>query len=446
MRPVAPLLALSLVAAASLARAHARPAVFNALRVDRRDPLHVVAQATWGFAVTRDGGRSWRWACAAVLGVDPRFEDPRVLLGYEGRVLASTFDGVFASDPAGCDWGFASDALTDRWVIDLAADPREPTRLFAVATDVGAEDQVFRSLDEGRTWEAWGPPQDDVLLDTLLVAPSRPERLYLSADIPGLPEDRTTMVLRSDDGGASWERLPFEGLGTDERFLRIRAVSPADPDVVFAVVLAASGAVLDAHRLVRSEDGGATFATVLEASQLGDVVIAEDGGTVWTASRAGGVYRSDDAGLTFSRVQADLPVSCLTWTDGELRACTVQRLAGFALARSADRGATWEPLLRLEEIDAMVECPRCSDVGIACPPWLPDVSYDLGFDAGIEIDLEPDGGIGLPRDAAVPFECGGPPPPPEGCACRVVRPRGGGGLGIGVVFVLGLVVRARLGS
>ncbi|MCB9597611.1 MAG: hypothetical protein H6719_33140 [Sandaracinaceae bacterium] len=169
---------------------------------------------------------------------------------------------------------------------------------------------------------------------------------------------------------------------------------------------------------------------MLEAPQLGDGRIAPDGATVWTASRTGGVFRSTTAACRSRECTTTCRSSCLTLADGELRACTVQQMAGFALARSADLGATWEPLLRLEEIDELVECPRCSSVGIECPSWLPDVSYDLGFDAGLEVMLEPDGGIGLPRDSGVPFECGGPPPPPppmEGCACRAAKRSGPGG-------------------
>ncbi len=445
LRALALSVVLSIVAVGPRAAAHARPATFNVVRVDPLDPDHLVAQATWGFAISRDGGATWRWSCAAVLGADPRFEDPDVVIGYEGRILASTFDGVQVSDADGCAWDFVPGELSDRWVVDLVPDPSDPARIYAVTTDVAERDQLYVSADAGRTFTAHGPPEDELLLDALVIAPSRPERLYLSADIPGLPEDRQTLVLRSDDGGATFERLPFDGLGPDERFLRVRAVDPADPDVVFSVVVAATDAgLIDPHRLVRSEDGGATFTTVLEAPMLGDVAFGEDGATVFTGSRAGGVFRSDDGGRTFARVHPDLPVACLERVDGELRACTLQAMAGFAYARSADGGASWEPLISLSAIDTMIECPTCSDVGVACPPWLPDVAFDLGFDPGFPLELEPDGGVGLPRDAAVPFECGGPPPPSEGCACRASRHgRGSVPTWISLALLLACSRRAR---
>jgi len=408
----------------ALAQAHARPAVLNRVRVDRRDPSHVVAQATWGLAVSRDGGDRWRWSCAAVIGTDPRFEDPVTLIGFEGRVLMATFSGLFVSDPDGCEWALADGPVGERWVIDLVRDPSDPERLYAVTTDVLASDQLFVSEDEGRTWTARGEASEEYLLQSLLVAPSAPERVYLSADIPGLPEDRRTLVLRSDDGGRTLTPIEFEGLVGDERLLRIAAVDPTDADVLYARVVETGGAAIDPSRLVRSEDGGETWATVLEQTMLGDVVVSGDGATVWTASRAGGVFRSDDGGRTFAEAHPDLPVTCLSLRDGELEACTDDAMAGFALATSTDRGATWTPRLELAAIDEMVECPPCSGVGVACPSWLPDVSYDLGFDAGLDVEIEPDGGIGLPRDAGLPPECGGPPPPSPSCGCRVVGPRG----------------------
>lgn len=379
----------------------------------------MVAQATWGAAVTRDGGETWRWMCAAALGVDPRFEDPTLAIGVEGRLLAGTLGGLFFSDPEACEWEPVAGPVGGRWIIDLIEDPNDPTSRLAVATDVGLGDQLFESRDEGQTWAPRGDAFGELLLAAGLIAPSDSSRLYLSADIPGLPADRQTMVLRSDDGGETRTRLPFVDLTGAERMLRIRAVDPLDPDVLYGVVVNFE-AVMDPHRLVRSDDGGETFSTVLEVSQIGDVVISDDAQTVWTASREGGVFRSDDRGLTFTRIHPDLPVSCLVRDGGALLACTDDAVVGFALARSADEGVSWEPLLRLQDIDEMIPCPTCSDVGVVCPGWLPDVSFDLGFDAGLTLVVEPDGGVGLPRDAGLPFECGGPPPPPEpGCGCRI---------------------------
>lgn len=422
-----------LVPAAALA--HARPAVLNRVRVDRRDPRHLVAQATWGLAVSRDGGERWRWSCAAVIGVDPRFEDPVMLIGDEGRVLMATYGGLFVSDADGCDWSPVDGPVGERWVIDVVRDPSDPERLYAVTTDVLASDQLFVSEDEGQTWSERGAAAADLLLQSALVAPSASGRVYLSADIPGLPEDRRTLVLRSDDGGRTRTPIEFEGLVGDERLLRIAAVDPTDPDVLYARVVETGGAAIDPSRLVRSEDGGETWATVLEQTMLGDVVVAPDGATVWTGSRDGGVFRSDDGGRTFAAVHPDLPVTCLSLRDGALEACTDDARAGFALATSADRGATWTPTLELARVDEMVECPRCSGVGVACPGWLPDVSYDLGFDAGLDVEVEPDGGTGLPRDAGLPTECGGPPPPSDGCGCGVARGRSGTLFVLFVLFV-----------
>ena len=402
----------------SIACAHARPPALNSFRIDRHDGDHFVAQATWGAAVTRDGGATWRWMCASVLGVDARFEDPSMRLGYEGRVLAGTLDGLLISDAAGCEWAPVPGELGSTWVIDIGIDPSDPLVLYAVATDVTFGDQLYRSDDEGRSWSARGEAFEGVLLAGIQVAPSRPQRIYLSADVPGLPADRQTLVLRSDDGGLTYDRFRFVDLAPTERVVRIRAVDPRDPDVLYAVVFDAA-TVMDPHRLIRSGDGGETFETVLTAPQLGDVVIDETGQRVLVGSRLGGVFRSDDRGLTFAQVHPDLPVSCLRYAAGRLHACTDGRAAGFALATSDDWGQSWSPILRLDEIRELVPCPTCSGVGVVCPAWLPDVSFDLRFDAGLTVDLEPDGGVGLPRDSGLPPECGGPPAPDGGCGCRL---------------------------
>ena len=128
-------------------------------------------------------------------------------------------------------------------------------------------------------------------------------------------------------------------------------------------------------------------------------------------------------GDTFTRI-ADVSVQCLTAHRDALLVCTDQALDGFALARLGLEGAAegrLAPLLRLGEIREPAACPTCSATGITCPGWLPDIAQDLAIppeEVGLTAaDLPGDAGTGAPREAVVPFECGGPAPPESpGCA------------------------------
>ena len=93
-------------------------------------------------------------------------------------------------------------------------------------------------------------------------------------------------LLRSTDGGASWQRVASDFLG--ERFTKIAGGG----DVVVAV---------NAYHLWLSTDAGNTFRmTTLSSGVLSLDVL--DGGAVILLSTSSGVYRSTDAGATFQTV------------------------------------------------------------------------------------------------------------------------------------------------
>ena len=83
----------------ALVCAHARPASLVHLAFDPGDPSRMVAQATWGLAISEDGGASFTWTCAAAFGVDARNEDPPIALTADGAVLLATFDGLVRGVP-----------------------------------------------------------------------------------------------------------------------------------------------------------------------------------------------------------------------------------------------------------------------------------------------------------------------------------------------------------
>jgi len=395
---------LALLAPAS-ALAHGRPPALQSLDAHPDAPETLVAQATWGLAVR--GGGDWRWLCAAAFGVDARSEDPAVIAGPDGALLVGTFDGLWRSPDGGCSWERPEARLADAFVVDVQRGPGD--LYYAVASDVAREDRLWRSRDGGRQWEVLSG-FGEVLVDRVRVAPSRPDRLYASGAIPARDgRERETFLLRSDDGGRSFERfpVPFE---PEERLLLLEAVDPVDPDALWAVMLHFAGE-LAPERLLRSEDGGETWTSPLALPQIGGVVATE--GAVLAGSRLGGLYRSEDGG-TFEALDPALPVTCLAALGGELWACTDRAVAGFGLARVVD-GAV-EPALALSEIVDPVACPRCSTAGVVCPAWAPDVAYDLGQDASVPPGFG-DGGTGAPRDAEIPAECR--PPGPPGCACGV---------------------------
>ncbi|MCA9604653.1 MAG: hypothetical protein KC619_03600 [Myxococcales bacterium] len=464
---VAGLLVVMLAPATALA--HGRPPFFGDVAFHPTDPGFIVVRATWGLAVTEDGGASWRWICAAATGADPTREDPPIVVTPDGSILVGTFAGLARSTSDHCAFD-RPEALDDHFVIDIAQEASAPGTIWAISTSGAEPDELFRSDDQGRTFARVGAPVDDVLLERVLVAPSDPMRVYLSGAIPimtiaydgGAPDGGPTMterrgyLLRSTDRGETFERIEVP-LVEEERNVHLLAIDPTDPDRLL-VRMTRRTVDVRPERVLLTEDAGDSWTEVASGQQISGAVFSADGSRAWITARViDGLFRSDDGGRSFSQIQR-MSMPCIGRRGDELFTCVDQLTDGFALGRSTDGGDTLEPILHFEDIYEMVACDECTQVGHGCPEWFVDIAYDMRLDAGVGASV--DGGIsGAPRDAGpIPSECGGmdasvPPPmdagvdagpgeaPPGDCGCGVDgRPTSGLGLLIGLL-ALGLVRR-----
>jgi photosystem II stability/assembly factor-like uncharacterized protein len=406
---LAAILALSVLGAAPRVRAHGREPALGLVAFHPTDRDHVVVRSTWGFVTTRDGGETWTWQCADAVPFDRTREDPGLAFFPSRSLVASTFDGLFRSDPAQCAWGPAEGVPT-AFFTDVIADPSSTAEGWAIASPGATPDEVYRSIDEGVTWTSLAMPHPRALTDRIRVAPSDPMRVYTSGVVPRTDtEERIGIVLRSDDRGASFRALMIPLLG-EERTVHVLAIDPTDADRLFArVVRRVTDEVPE--RLLLSEDGGETWTTVLDLLEIVGLAVSEDGSTVWAGSWDGGLFRSTDRGLTFAALDPALRVRCLAHRPGELWICADDYVAGFALARSTDGGETIEPLWAYDDVVNDVGCPADTPVGTLCPMYWPDLTYDLQLDGAVPPDgALLDGGVGF--DAGGEVDGGG-----EGCGC-----------------------------
>jgi len=172
-------------------------------------------------------------------------------------------DGVYKSLDGGKKWehmGLKNSEHISKILIDPTNSDIVYVAAYGPLWSAGGDRGVYKSTDGGKTWRAVLEISEHTGIADLLMDPRDPNVLYAAAHqrrrhvftyISGGPE---SALYKSVDGGANWTKqssgLPSVDLG------RIGlAISPVNPDYVFAIVEAAE----DKGGFFRSTDRGESF-------------------------------------------------------------------------------------------------------------------------------------------------------------------------------------------
>jgi hypothetical protein len=299
-------------------------------------------------------------------------EVPPVVVAPDGSLLLGTYlGGLVRSSPDRCSFESVTGAFDGLYPIDVKAN-QAGTVYAAVLPFDGSSAELLESSDLGRTATALtqlpGAPTD------LEVAPSDSSRLYLSVTVAegNLSFGR---LLTSADAGRSFAEHAIE-LDASELRVFVLAVAPQQPRLLFVRTQSRDG--ITPERLLRSEDGGETFQTVLSAPGPISAVVQADG-TVW-AGTAEGMYRSNDNGVSFTRIDAsDLTrITCLATHGDAVYACAYS--AGeFGVLVSESGADAFQWFLRFPQVTTRLDCPMDSDEGSRCAGAFADWSNEQGL-------------------------------------------------------------------
>ena len=288
--------------------------------------LFYIAAVNGGVWKSDNAGRSWlpifdgeQTGSIGALAVSA--SNPQIVYAGSGEGLQrpdlSVGDGLYKSVDGGASWTHLG--LRDgQQIASMALDPADPNRLFVAVLGhpygPNAERGIYRTLDGGQTFRrvlfanenAGGfavvidPNDRNVVYATLWAARQAPWEIGASFEMPG------SGLFKSGDGGSTWSQLTN---GLPARVGRTEvAVAPSNSSVVYAYAdVEAKGD--ESGALYRSDDAGAHFTKVNDADEIaqrGDdlVSLAVDPRnplTVYLTNTS--TYRSSDGGRTLVAIK-----------------------------------------------------------------------------------------------------------------------------------------------
>ncbi len=234
--------------------------------------------------------------------------------------------GVWKTTDAGRTWVPIFDDQPTGSIGALAVAPSNPDVIY-VGTgeaqqrpDLATGDGMYKSTDAGRTWTHLGL-RDSQQIAQVVVDPTNADRLFVAAlgHPYGPSEERG--IFRSLDGGRTFERVLYRDENTGGADVLI---DPKTPAVVYAALWQARQGPWEnadfrgpGSGLFKSTDGGTTWRPLTTGlptwaedrlGRIGIGIAPSLPSRLFLVVEAGGksgIYRSDDAGETWARVNSD---------------------------------------------------------------------------------------------------------------------------------------------
>jgi photosystem II stability/assembly factor-like uncharacterized protein len=278
--------------------------------------------------------------------------------------FGATGGGLWKTTDGGLTWA----PVTDHMIASsspgaVAVAPSNPDVVYIgmgeaeLRANVIQGDGIYRSSDGGKTWQHSGL-ENTQTISRIVVDPSNADNVYVAA--LGHPYGRNSErgVFHSVDGGATWKKILFRNDGTGAVDI---VMDPSNSRVLYASLwevyrkpwtLSSGGA---GSGLFKSTDGGETWVELtrnpgLPRGTVGKIMISvspADPHRVYATIEAaeGGLYRSDDAGLTWQHVNGgrDLWQRAFYFmrTVADPKDRDVVYVLNFKMFKSADGGKTF---------------------------------------------------------------------------------------------------------
>ncbi len=338
---------------------------------DAANPLvFYFGSAHGGVWKTLDGGTYWRnvsdgyLKTAPIGAIDVSLSNPAVVYVGMGEALTrqdiTPGDGVYKSVDGGATWTHVGLATT-RHIAKIRIHPTNPDIVFVAAAGdmfgTNPDRGIFRTTDGGTTWKRVLYKSDRASAVDLVIDPTNPNILFASLDqlerlpwteMSGGPDSG---LYKSTDGGDSWTEITKNpGLPKGVVGKIGIALSPPRPARLWTLIEAEDGGVF------RSDDSGATWQRVNDrhdlrrapASYMHIVADTRDADTVYVPSYD--LHKSTDGGKTFTTIPMAHGDHHALWIDPRNSSRMIEGNDGGATV-TLDGAASWSTQLNQPTAD-----------------------------------------------------------------------------------------------
>lgn len=233
--------------------------------------------------------------------------------------MGATGGGVWKTKDYGISWENISDGyFATPSIGSIAVYQNDPDIIYVGTGSDGMRSNViqgkgmYKSTDEGKTWEFIGLP-DAGQIGAVEIHPENPDLVYVAAIGQPFRANTERGLFRTKDGGKNWEKILYH---SDTIGVVDMEFAPDDPNTIYA-------------GLWRGE---------------------RKPWTIISGSTEGGVYKSTDGGDTWNKLTNGLPDKLIGKIDFAVSAANPEVVYANieasddlgGLYRSDDRGASWE--------------------------------------------------------------------------------------------------------